>query len=292
MGFWGSSLYANDTTSDVRDSYMNYLMDQLSDQEVYEKIMEKFAEYFEDEDEEPLVWYALAETQWKVGRLLPEVKEKALYWIEHNGGLELWLDTPSKGKGWLKTLDKLREKLNSPMPKRKNVRRPEPVNNNLWEINDIYAYQFHEKWSEECGLSGKYIAIQKIGEGIPWFEHDMYMRIQVFDKVFDEIPTLEELKGVRLLPIDDPKRTNYAKEPIQMSAYSGVYKKSWYPKKYLTYLGNCKIIENTVACEQRMGWAIVERSVIRDHLQWQGIEYETIGEGVYHYLPKKKDDNT
>ena len=292
MGFWGSSLYANDTTSDVRDSYMNYLMNQLSDQEAYEKILNEYADCFKDEDEGPLAWYALAETQWKVGRLLPEVKEKALYWIEHNGGLELWLDTPSKGKGWLKTLDKLREKLNSPMPKRKNVRRPEPVNNNLWEINDIYAYQFHEKWSEECGLSGKYIAIQKIGEGIPWFEHDMYMRIQVFDKVFDEIPTLEELKGVRLLPIDDPKRTNYAKEPIQMSAYSGVYKKSWYPKKYLTYLGNCKIIENTVACEQRMGWAIVERSVIRDHLQWQGIEYETIGEGVYHYLPKKKDDNT
>lgn len=34
MGAWGSSLYANDTTCDVRDTYMNFLQEQLSDENV------------------------------------------------------------------------------------------------------------------------------------------------------------------------------------------------------------------------------------------------------------------
>ena len=40
-----------------------------------------------DRDEEPLFWLALAETQWKLGVLLPDVKEKALYWIERDSTL-------------------------------------------------------------------------------------------------------------------------------------------------------------------------------------------------------------
>lgn len=288
MGFWGSSLYANDTTNDVRDTYMEYLMDQLSDQDAYDKTMERFADYFKYEDEEPLVWYALAETQWSVGRLTPDVKEKALYWLERKGGLKLWLETPSKGKGWLKTLDKLKEKLNSPMPQRKNVRRPDPVDNNLWNINDIYAYQFHEKNAQELGYAGKYMVLQKIGEGYPIWETDLYMCVQMFDGIFDHLPTLEELEGVRILPIDFPDRSTFAKDPIWMSAYFGVYKKRNYPKKYLTFLGNRKIIANNMKCTREWSWAQVDGALYRAYQRWQGVEYETIGDGIYHYIPKKK----
>ena len=288
MGFWGSSLYANDTTSDVRDSYMNYLMDQLSDQEVYEKIMEKFAEYFEDEDEEPLVWYALAETQWKVGRLLPEVKEKALYWIEHNGGLEPWLDTPSKGKGWMKTLDKLREKLNSPMPERKNIRRPTPINTNPWNIYDVYAYQCHGKYAVKYGIEGKYIVLHKIGEDVPRYGADITMRLQVFDKLFDAIPTLEQLKNVRILPLDSPKRVSLEREPIWMNGLFVIPKKSHYPKKYLTYIGNCTEPANNMINTNTMTWWNLDDSFVYFHNLWKKVQYETIGDGIYRYIPKKK----
>ena len=33
MGFWGTGLYSNDTTCDVRDSYTQYLQDIIMDQE-------------------------------------------------------------------------------------------------------------------------------------------------------------------------------------------------------------------------------------------------------------------
>ena len=35
-----------------------------------------------DVEEEPLFWFALADTQWNYGRLLPEVKEQALAWLD------------------------------------------------------------------------------------------------------------------------------------------------------------------------------------------------------------------
>ena len=111
MGAWGTGLYANDTTCDVRSTYMDFLQEQLSNQEAYEKTYEMYKDCIGDIDEEPLFWFALAETQWKVGRLMPEVKVKALEWIEKEGGVLLWEDSPVGSSGWKKTLEKLKATL-------------------------------------------------------------------------------------------------------------------------------------------------------------------------------------
>ena len=50
MGAWGSSLYANDTTCDVRDVYLGFLQEQLSNQEAYEKTVDKCNEYIESDE--------------------------------------------------------------------------------------------------------------------------------------------------------------------------------------------------------------------------------------------------
>lgn len=138
----GSGLYANDSTCDVRDSYIKFLQEELSNAEAYEKTLEEYQEYIGDQDES-LLWFALAETQWRTGRLLLEVKEKALEWIHKGGGLELWEESANKGTGWKKTLQNLKLKLLSPMPPEKKIRKPQIIDNNLWNVNDIYAYRFH-----------------------------------------------------------------------------------------------------------------------------------------------------
>jgi len=90
MGVWGTALYSNDTTCDVRDTYMNLLKYKLyNSKDAYENILEVYNGMIINSDEEPLFWYALADTLWRVGRLLPDVKEKALLWIEKEGGLHL-----------------------------------------------------------------------------------------------------------------------------------------------------------------------------------------------------------
>jgi hypothetical protein len=46
---------------------------------------------------------------------MPEVKEKALMWIAKGGGLSLWAESKNGGAGWKKTLEKLKDILESPM---------------------------------------------------------------------------------------------------------------------------------------------------------------------------------
>ena len=76
MGAWGVKLYQDDVTCDVRDEYINWLKLKRDNEEATKIIIENNMGFIDDE-EEPSFWFALADTQWKYGRLLPEVKEKA-----------------------------------------------------------------------------------------------------------------------------------------------------------------------------------------------------------------------
>lgn len=288
MGTWSSGLYGNDTTCDVRDSYMALLQEGLSKEEVYRKMLDENIEYIGDVDE-PLFWYALADTQWKTGRLEPEVKAKALEWIEKGGGLEPWLETPSKGSGWKKTLVKLKEKLSSPQPHEKKIRKPVQLDENLWNVNDVYAYQFNANELTDERLEGKYILIQKIGEG-EGNTLGTKMRVQFFDKVFDKLPTLESLRGVRLLPIEHPtsfgsvNRKKYGSPEMKMSTLLELYKKSEYPEARLTYIGNTPAMLNIVHQRDRYDgfmWRTINRWLSLFYSMWQGVEYKDMGNGVY-----------
>ena len=77
----GTSLYANDAASDIRGDYVDKLRRGKTNEEATRELIEKNREIMGDVEEEPLFWYALADTQWNYGRLLPEVKEKALYFL-------------------------------------------------------------------------------------------------------------------------------------------------------------------------------------------------------------------
>ena len=120
MGTWNAGLFSNDTTLDVRDTYMELLKQQLSNEEAYEKTYKEYEELIGDE-EEPLFWYALADTQWNVGRLMPEVKKRALDYISVLGGASVWEETPKRIEKWKNTLKKLEDKLNSEMPPEKDI---------------------------------------------------------------------------------------------------------------------------------------------------------------------------
>lgn len=282
MGAWGSGLYTNDSTCDVRDSYIRYLQEGSGNKEAYKKTLDEYNELLGDQDE-PFLWFALAETQWKTGRLLTEVKEKALMWIEQDGGIELWAESANGGSGWKKTLQNLKIKLNSPMPSEKKIHKPIVINNNFWDVNDVYAYRFNGADAEVQGLSGKYMLIQKIGEGIEESSNEPMMRIQVMDRIFDELPTLEDITGVRILPLDFPKRVDMSEDPVWMSAYIFMFKKSDYPVKHLTFIGNQKGPANKEINKRVLTWGNIDTWLLKFYHLWNGLKYETIHEGMYRY---------
>jgi len=290
MGAWSSNLYGNDTTCDVRDTYTSFLEEQLSNQEAYERTLEKFHEYIGDEDEEPLFWFALAETQWKVGRLMPDVKNKALEWIEKDGGTILWEDSKRGAAAWKKTLEKLYVKLETEQRKEKKIRKPEVVNQNLWNIGDVYAYKFHTEISQKYGTFEKYMLIQKMGEE-KWGS-EMIMRIHIFDKLFDNIPDIKDIEKIRFLPFTSASLMQLNPEDYDPEICTNFLMRLWknkeYPVEHLTFLANAPIPKNELIGKFRYigpSWLKIEEWG-KLFNEWHGIEYETVVDGVFRYPSK------
>ena len=121
MGAWGVNLYQDDVTEDVKTYYVDYLKRRLDSNELTQNMLSKFANYIDDEENGPLFWFALADTQWKYGRLLPFVKEKALEYINSCSDLKRWQEEGELLKQWIIILDELKQQLTSPQPQEKSI---------------------------------------------------------------------------------------------------------------------------------------------------------------------------
>ncbi len=241
MGVWSNSIYGNDISCDARDEYLFWLRKQCSNEEAYLRTVETFSELLQT-DEKNYFWEALADTQWKVGRLSETVKQNAIN--EANNELSEGISKKRK-----EVLLKLIEKLNSPMPAEKQFEYPK-FERNLWNVGDIYAYQFNRKISKNFSFYKKYVTFQKVGE-IKYY--DSYEReewilpiIQVYDKIFDELPQLEDILGLNVVPFD---RTDvYFEEqktfvfPLVSSFVALRLDERDYNSKWFKFIGNTSAI--------------------------------------------------
>lgn len=170
MGMWGFDLYQNDMTLDIKDEFEKLLSTGKTSQEITDEMLAEYRSIIGDIDEEPLFWFALADTQWNWGVLLPPVKEKALYWINQSGStfprhskdaIEL------ERKQWEKTVLSLKKKLLSPHPPAKK-----PVKKRVckcqWNLGDVFAYPMESDLARKRSLYGQYLLIQKVDEGV-WY---------------------------------------------------------------------------------------------------------------------------
>lgn len=201
MGTWGTKLYDSDTTKDVRGDYIHKLKLKKSSAQTVEELLDAYASLMET-DEEPLFWFALADTQWDYGRLLPFVLDKALYFLSDIPALEvteLWREQGrSYEDAWTKTLLKLQEKLQTPQPPEKKV-----LGYRLfrckWAVGDVFAYRFSSDLSRETGFYGQYVLFQKVGEDTEWPGH-IVPSVHVFQWSGNEIPDLGQLENINILP--------------------------------------------------------------------------------------------
>lgn len=198
MGAWGTSLYANDTTCDIRGDYLDQLRRGKSNEETTKELILKYQELGGDPEEEPLFWFALADTQWNYGRLLPEVKEKALYFLGQDEELERWRESGEKQlKAWKNTLNKLEEKLRSPQPPEKKVSKYR-LYQCKWKLGDVFAYRFSSEYSREKGFYGQHVVFRKVSEDTWWPGHIVPV-VEVYKWIGEDIPPLNVLLNMRLL---------------------------------------------------------------------------------------------
>ena len=81
MGAWGTKIFQDDLAQDIKETYIDLLKQGKKNEEITQKLIEKYANNL-DKDEISVFWFALADIQWDYGRLLDNVKEKALSYIK------------------------------------------------------------------------------------------------------------------------------------------------------------------------------------------------------------------
>lgn len=199
MEAWGPSLYSNDLACDIRGDYLDELKRGETNEEATLKLIKKNLCNMVDDEDEPLFWFALADTQWNYGRLLQNVKDKALLFIESDKESERWKEAGAKQyKAWNNTLIKLQKKLNSPQPAEKKISKYR-LYKCKWNLGDVFAYRFSSEYSREHGFYGKYIVFRKVSEDTWWPGHIIPV-IQIYKWIGKSIPDSSTIINNELLP--------------------------------------------------------------------------------------------
>ena len=125
MGTWGTGIFSNDISRDIRDHYRELIEDGIDDAEATRQTFEKFRSYFDDPEEGGNCIVALAITQSKIGRLDANVCARALIAIDSGSDLNIWeRENPKLLPKRREALNKARTQLTGPQPARKRLRPP------------------------------------------------------------------------------------------------------------------------------------------------------------------------
>ncbi|MFR8104244.1 MAG: hypothetical protein ACLU8F_04080 [Clostridia bacterium] len=277
MGAWGPKLFQDDIAEDVKDTYIDLLKQGEDNEEITKKLIEEYEEY--DEDEISVFWFALASIQWDYGRLKEEVKEKALWYLKNGDDLKRWKEeaTEKEYEKRKEVLKELEEKIKSPVPAEKKVRK---YRNYIcpWKIGDVYAYKIEENER----YKGRYIVCIKVGEE-DYYPHNICPLVYIYNRMFDKIPNIKELESIKYLPQSyKPETYNKKYENILYKCMIGIEnytKKKVQRFQYIGTINKYKIPENEVHHKIEMGNNILcsinrfEEKEIKNYEKWRGIEY-------------------
>lgn len=159
------NLFDDDNAGDLREEYRSLLMNGLSDEEATSRVIADLASL--SESEEKLVWVALAVAQAEVGRLEPDVRDRALAVIESGFDEDTWdYGGPALAEERRSLLSDIRAQLTGPQPRRRRMRRPWTYRTDL-QLGDLLT------WTPDEGPQWQFVvthlAEENSGVGVtPW----------------------------------------------------------------------------------------------------------------------------
>jgi hypothetical protein len=147
MGAWGTAIFSDDVAADIRDTFTDLVAEGLNPSEATDRLVGESSELLADVDDTNVFWLALAATQWKLGRLLDEVRDRAVAIIDSGEDLRRWEDNSRSAISQRKKhLAKLREQLLSPQPKAKKLK-PSPKSSTDLRVGDVAVFRLNEQTS-------------------------------------------------------------------------------------------------------------------------------------------------
>ena len=271
MGFWGEELYENDTALDVKDRFED-LRKGKTVRQITNELIDEYGCELDDIDCAPVFWFALADTQWDLGRLLPEVKEQAIKWLDKGGDLAFWQEeNPELAFKREKVLEELRQKLNSPQPPEKRISQYR-LYKCEWKNGDIFAYQFNSDYSRENGFYQKYVYFVKVTEKI-WHPGHVVPVVYFYKKVDITLSDISMLSNNSFIP-QFYKPIAYVNNPGMKKQYLLTLLNTSsriIPKSQLTFLGNIgniQRVDNEDLNSYNVSWKRFETYMIDIYKAW------------------------
>lgn len=222
MGAWSVSITGNDTAQDLKSEYQAAFY--YNEVEVALKKIDDYIRSIMDENDEGEwcdYYYSLANFMWDKGILTEEIKERVLKMIDTGFGLSVWEESGSKVlEKRKKALAAFRDKITSDQPPRKKIKidlHMSPV----FETGDIVTIQLktqdkhyieESKFTEHIfrEYDGKFIVLRKIDNLISYVSSvepnvkDIWAVFQLYGKVFESCPTVEELCNIPWAETGEP----------------------------------------------------------------------------------------
>lgn len=164
MGTWGTGLFQDDFALDIKESYRERLKKGEDGEIITASLIEEHQDELNDPDTKTVFWLALADTQWKLGRLEPKVKENALQCILDGSDLERWENSARiTYRSRQRVLSTLESRLLSPQPEKKILRSsiPKPYFCG-WNNGDVYALKLCSEEAGKLKLAGRYLLLQMV----------------------------------------------------------------------------------------------------------------------------------
>ena len=239
MGTWGPGLYQNDVSDDIKLGFIDKCKRGHTMEEATEIFIKEYSEELNDEEDAPNFWFALADIQWRYGKLLPKVKENALCHIENELKNETYNEfDKSDAKKRKRVLENLWEKLNSPMPPEKKISQYK-LYKCEWKIGDTYAYPLNSEIWKNNQFYGQYLIMQKIRE-LDWGPGHIVPVVRIKITKDKEIPAQKE--EIEILP-NVPTFIMRGENLYYYMIALGNTSKRIIPKK-LIYMGNHNIFKS------------------------------------------------
>lgn len=177
MGAWSTAIFSDDTAADTRDAFTDLIAQGLTATEATDRLIAESADILADDEDANVFWLALAASQWKLGRLVDSVRERAVAVIDSGDDLRRWQDNSKAEINQRRMhLAKLREQLLSSQPKPKKLKLVVKSSTGFhagdvakFRLNEVITVRFfvYEIWGDRGGTYAN-ICLLGLDDGTPW----------------------------------------------------------------------------------------------------------------------------
>lgn len=201
MGAWGTAIFSDDIAADIRQDWRDYIGEGMTPQEATRQVLADYKDAAADPEESGVVWLALAVSQWRTGRIVPDVVSRAIEIIDSGSDLGRWEQQPKLRQARARVLEKTREQLLSQPPEPKRIPRPRRYETPFGP-GDVLLYRHRSGREFVFWVTGS--ISDKYGE---------YSTIEVLDLGGMSAPPLTEVH--RLSPVQLSSTLRQPNNPLQ-----------------------------------------------------------------------------